>query len=147
LHYDIFEPFEVTQEGIDTTAPPPARFNFRTGDDGNIESLMFAVEPALKPHEFRRKLEEIDVDPEELSAYEGEYELAGMVAKVYVKNDTTLYLFVPGQPEYELQPIGTNLFAIKSLEGFRLEFTVDKNGDIVSVIFIQPNGRFEAVRK
>lgn len=147
LHYDIFEPYEVTSDGIDTTAQIQARFNFRTGDDGNIESLMFAVEPALKPHEFKRKHQVIDVDAEALSRYEGEYELAGMVAKVYVKNDTTLFLFVPGQPEYELQPIGTNLFAIKNLEGFRLEFTEDENGEIVSVIFIQPNGRFEAVRK
>ncbi|MFO7573742.1 MAG: serine hydrolase [Bacteroidales bacterium] len=147
LHYDIFEPFEVTSEGIDTTAQPPARFNFRTGDDGNIESLVFAVEQTLKPHEFKRKHQVIDVDAETLSRYEGEYELAGMVAKVYVRNDTTLFLFVPGQPEYELQPIGANLFAFKNLEGFRLEFTEDENGEIVSVIFIQPNGRFEAVRK
>jgi CubicO group peptidase (beta-lactamase class C family) len=147
LHYDIFEPFEVTSDGIDTTAQIQARFNFRTGDDGSIESLMFAVEPALKPHEFKRKHQVIDVDAEALSGYEGEYELAGMVAKVYVKNDTTLFLFVPGQPEYELQPIGTNLFAIKNLEGFRLEFTEDENGEIVTVIFIQPNGRFEAVKK
>ena len=70
-----------------------------------------------------------------------------MVTRVYVKNESTLYLFVPGQPEYELQPIGPKLFALKILDGFRLEFVEDKNGEIGSAIFIQPNGSFEAKRK
>ncbi len=147
MHYDIFEPFEVTSEGIDTTAVPPGRFNFRTGDDGEIESVMYAAEPSLKPLEFKRKLTIIDVDPKTLARYVGEYEIAGMVTRVYVKNESTLYLFVPGQPEYELQPIGPKLFALKILDGFRLEFVEDKNGEIGSAIFIQPNGSFEAKRK
>jgi CubicO group peptidase (beta-lactamase class C family) len=147
FHYDIFEPFEAGKDGIDTTQSGGARLNFRTSEQGEIESVFFQAEPALKPLEFRRQAEIIEVAGETLKQYVGEYELAGMVAKVYVKNENMLCLFVPGQPEYELQAIGPNLFGLKELEGFRVEFVEGSDKSIKSVIFIQPNGRFEAVKK
>jgi CubicO group peptidase (beta-lactamase class C family) len=146
-HYDVFEVFEAGKDGIDTTAALSNRVNFRTGNDGEIESFMFTAEPTLKALEFRRKPEVIDLDAKALVRFAGDYELAGIVAKVYTKNENTLYLFVPGQPEYELEPLGPVLFGLKNVEGFRLEFTEDDKGVIKSLIFIQPNGRFEAIKK
>ena len=35
-HYDVFEPFEIEETGIDTTATGPLRFNFGTNDGGDI---------------------------------------------------------------------------------------------------------------
>lgn len=146
-HYDIFQPFEYEKGGVDTTQSSEQRINFRTNDQGEIESLHFPAEPALKPMEFRRKLDPVPVTKEELAKYPGDYDLAGMIAKFYIKNENTLYLLVPGQPEYELQALGNNLFALKQLEGYRVEFITDGNKNVKSAIFIQPNGRFEAIRK
>ncbi|MBM3420413.1 MAG: serine hydrolase [Bacteroidetes bacterium] len=147
FHFDVFEPFEIGSNGVDTTRSGGARLNFRTSEPGEIESVLFLAEPALAPIEFRRQDEIIEVSGESLRRYEGEFELGGMIARVYVKNDNVLYLFVPGQPEYELQPTGPNIFRLKELEGFRVEFVETGDKTIRSVIFIQPNGRFEAMKK
>jgi hypothetical protein len=61
------------------------------------------MEPALLDAiEFKRTAVKIDVDKDVLSRYVGEYELGGMIAKFYLKGGETLFLTVPGQPEYEL---------------------------------------------
>jgi len=146
-HYDIFQPFDYTKGIIDTTESSEVRINFRTNDQGEIESLLFPAEPVLKPLEFKRQLESVPVTKEILEKYVGNYELAGMVANVYIKDGKILYLFVPGQPDYELLPIDTHLFALRQLEGFKVEFIVDYQKNVKSLIFIQPNGRFEALKK
>ena len=146
-HYDIFEPFEVKESGIDTTDTSELRINFSTNDAGEISSLKVKFEPALDPIEFRRSPNEIVVDKEILENYVGEYELSGMIAKIYLKGDENLFLFVPGQPEYELLATGLHTFSIKSLEGFKLEFIEGENKAIIEVLFIQPNGTFKATKK
>ena len=55
-----------------------------------------------------------------------------------------LYLFVPGQPEYELLPTAKHKFSIKILDGYKVEFVENDNGDITELLFIQPNGTFTA---
>jgi hypothetical protein len=73
--------------------------------------------------------------------------IGDFVAKFYLKNDQTLFLFAEGQPEYELQPTGVNKFSIKTLDGYKIEFTEAENGVINGVLFIQPNGTFRATKK
>ena len=46
--------------------------------------------------------------------------------KVYVKNENVLYLFDPGQPEYELLQNEKNKFTLKVLDGYKIEF-LEKN--------------------
>jgi hypothetical protein len=58
-----------------------------------------------------------------------------------------LYLFVTGQPEYELDYIGGNSFSIKILTGYTTRFDTDDKGKVVSLTSIQPNGKFTAKRK
>ena len=72
--------------------------------------------------------------------------LGSMTSKIYLKGGNTLFLFVPGQPEYELFATGTHKFSIKNLEGFKLEFMEGEKG-ISDVNFIQPNGTFKATKK
>ncbi len=147
-HYDVFEPFEVEETGIDTTDSGPLRFNFITNNSGEISSLKAKIEAALPdPIEFKRKPNTIEVDKATLEKYVGEYELAGTTIKFYIKNDKTLYLFVAGQPEYELLPISKHNFALKILDGFKLEFFEDDTGEINEVLMIQPNGNFKGKRK
>ena len=146
-HYDVFEPFEVEKSGIDTTETSELKINFSTNDIGEISSLKIKIEAALDPIEFKRTPNEITVDKETLKNYVGEYELSGITAKIYLKGDETLFLFVPGQPEYELLATGLHKFSIKSLEGFKLEFIEGENKTINEVLFIQPNGTFKAIKK
>lgn len=149
-HYDIFEPREVTESGVDTSAFAPGfdlNMNFMTNNAGEISGMSIKADPTLDPIEFKRTPEAIEVDPESLKEFVGEYDLSGMTPKVYLKGEDTLYLFIQGQPEYELFPIDTDTFAIKVLDGYKLEFKRDEDKKITSVLFIQPNGTFEAKRK
>lgn len=147
-HYDIFEPFEVNNKMIDTTENDGnIRFNFVTNDMGDIASLKVKLDELLGPIEFKRKPNTIKVSKEVLAQYVGEYELTGMTVKVYTKDDAKLFLFVAGQPEYELLATGTHQFSFKTLEGFKVKFVEEADKTIKSVILIQPNGKFTAKRK
>ena len=70
----------------------------------------------------------------------------GTEVKAYIKDENVLYVFVPGQPEYALLPTAEHKFNFKTLEGFKVEF-IEKEGTIIEVKFIQPNGTFVGKRK
>lgn len=146
-NYDVFEPFEKDpEEGIDTSDAGQLKIQFNMDVNGNIQSASAAFEPTLKPIEFYRKEKEVATTAGDLQKYVGDYELGAVTSKVYVKKNT-LYLFVTGQPEYELASVGNDKFVIKNLNGYSLQFQKDDKGDIVSVTFIQPNGVFKATKK
>lgn len=145
-HYDVFQPFTVEKDGIDEKEDSPQRFTFSTNTMGDIEGMAIKIEPMLDPILFKRVPELVDIDKSILEQYAGEYALAGQVVKVYTKAGGTLHLFVPGQPEYELQALGEHQFAIKGLDGFKVEFQ-QKGGKYDQVVFNQPNGVFIAKRQ
>ncbi len=144
-HYDVFEVkgFDK-QDGIDTTEGGN-KVNFRTGEDGKISSFTTTLEPGVKPIEFVLAPKAQPLTQEELEKYTGEYVLGGMTARVYLKGDI-LYVFVPGQPEYETIYVGDHTFRLKILDGFSVKFEV-KDNKAESASFIQPNGIFKAARK
>ncbi|MCB0634487.1 MAG: serine hydrolase [Lewinella sp.] len=149
-HYDVFQPLEATPSGIDTSDLAPGfdlNMNFKANNTGEISSLSLKAEPMLDPIEFKRSPKAVDLAPEALKAYVGAYELSGLTTEIYLKKEDTLYLKVPGQPEYELLPTGEDRFAIKVLDGYNLQFKKDDQEKITSVLFMQPNGTFEAKRK
>lgn len=147
-HYNIFSPYQFSDGKPDTTQAIPIFFNFRTNDQGDISTVVVKFEPATDAIEFKRTPKGIELGKAEVEKYVGEYELPGMVAKFYLKGDSpTLYLTVPGQPEYELLPIEKHRFALKILEGFKIEFVENESGEIGEALFIQPNGTFKAKKK
>lgn len=151
FHYDIFRPHLLDKAGkIDKADEifPDLHISYTTNTQGEISTLSAKIEPALDhPIEFVRKPEEIKLDAKTLEAYVGEYLLDGATVKVYTKDKTKLYVLVPGQPEYELMAIGKDIFAIKILEGYKLEFTQQEKGLFQEAVFKQPNGNFVAKRK
>jgi CubicO group peptidase (beta-lactamase class C family) len=148
VHYDVFEPFEIKETGIDTTGIGGLRLNFSTNDGGDISDVKMKVEGTLEnPIKFKHTPFTIEVDKATLKTYTGDYELAGTVIKVYTKNEDTLYLFVAGQPEYELLATAKHKFSFKTLEGFKVEFLEAENGAINEVMLVQPNGTFKATKK
>lgn len=148
-HYDVFELFDVdAKEGIDTSQKTPTKLNFKTNDAGEIESLYVLLEPTLKAFEFTKKPKEQTINADDLKKYVGEYELApGAIAKIYIKNENTLFVFLQGQPEYELVSLGNNKFSIKILNGYNVHFVLNEKNEIKELLFVQPNGTFKAIKK
>ena len=146
-HYDVFEALIIDKkEGIDTSGSG-MNFNFRTNEAGNIESLSSQLEPSVKSIEFIKKSKIKDISKDSLKVYLGKYDLNGLELKVFFKGDSTLTLFAPGQPEYELQLVEKDLFGIKILKGFTIKFLRDENNEINGLLSQQPNGTFKATKK
>ena len=147
FHYDIFRPYD-THEGIDTADKSPIRFQFNTGLKGDIESVsLYNFEPALPtPIKFKRTNAPKEISTEDLKKYVGIFSLAGAEIKTYVK-DNTLFVSVPGQPDYELTSVGNHKFDFKKVPGYAVSFEWSEKGDLLSLSFIQPNGNFKALKK
>lgn len=146
LHYDIFEPIVVQDDGsIDSTARIAIRLSFVTNSSGDVSYVSSQIEPALDPIEFKRTPISMDVSSEDLKKYTGDYNLMGTSIKVYVKDDK-LYLFVQGQPEYELIATAKHKFSFKALEGFKVEFRESDDGTIKEALLMQPHGNFTIVK-
>jgi CubicO group peptidase (beta-lactamase class C family) len=146
--YDIFELFTIDKiDGIDTTDGSGTAIQFRLNKAGEIESLESELQAGVKAIVFKRSPRAVALQPGELKKYIGDYELSGITAKVYIKNQTTLYVFVPGQPEYETVSTGNHEFKLTALSGFSIKFDVNEAGNVTAVNFIQPNGTFKAKRK
>ncbi len=128
----------------------PFRFSFYTDAAGMISKLSVPLEGGVKDIEFEKGIISISLKAEDLKKYEGEYEMAaapGNIAKFYTKGGNILFLFVEGQPEYELTAVDKNKFEIKTLKGYSVQFQVNEKGEIIACSFIQPNGTFKASKK
>ncbi|WP_196992300.1 serine hydrolase [Panacibacter microcysteis] len=147
VQYDIFTPVQMDADGsFDSTENgTPLQFNMNLS--GDIESVGITFEAALKPILFTRTPKAKEATKEELQQYEGEFDLNGITLKTYLKGDKTLHLFVPGQPEYELMPVDKDMFAIKILKGFKVQFKRNDQQQVTELLSIQPNGTFKAVKK
>lgn len=144
-HYDTFELIDVVEGKVDTSAIGQSlKVTFYANEAGDIAEAHATLEPTVDPLRFKRTPNTIEVDKETLESYVGQYSLAGTTIKVYIKDENVLYLFVEGQPEYELLATGKHKFNFKALEGFKVEFVEDENGAIKELKAIQPNGTFVA---
>ncbi|HHM20908.1 MAG TPA: serine hydrolase [Bacteroidetes bacterium] len=145
-HYDVFEPLEVKGDSI-VDEDSQIRLVFTTNSIGDIDKVAINLEPALDhPIHFKHTPKTIEMEKEALDKYIGQYVLAGIETKIYTKGEN-LFLFVPGQPEYELLPTGPHTFSLKNIDGYKLKFHEDDSGRVSAVSFIQPNGTFKAMRK
>jgi hypothetical protein len=82
-----------------------------------------------------------------LEKFVGGYELEGMTVTIRLKGKDTLFLSVPGQPEYELVPYKGTEFNLRNLSGFSIEFILDKSGAVIEAKVNQPKGVFTAKKK
>lgn len=144
-HYDVFELYELDGTPIDTTKGSNLQLNFASGDNGEIEQVNIKLEQAVSPIEFKRTPPKIELEASSLAQYVGIYDLQGSELKVSEK-EGSLYLFVPGQPEYKLIPIEEHKFGLEDLEGFAVLFEKKEN-KITAVTLLQPQGNFRLPRK
>lgn len=85
----------------------------------------------------------------DLKQYVGQYMLTegGMTIEIYTKeNDTKLFLFVDGQPEYELVATGGHKFSFKVSDEYKIEFKNPENGVFKELVATQPDGTYTAIR-
>lgn len=116
--------------------------------NGITSETMLRVEPSPDATVYKPKA--IEVDASTLKQYVGEYEMQGRTIKIYTKeDDTQLYFFMSGFPEFKFIATGEHHFSSKSFEGFKLEFKNSENGTFKEIIIIQPepDGILKAVRK
>jgi CubicO group peptidase (beta-lactamase class C family) len=140
-HYDVFTTLEAKDDVMADT-----KFNFRTDMSGQIASVEAPMEPAVKDIVFVKQPDARLSDPAYLQRFTGEYELAGLVAKVGLKGNT-LTLRVPGQPEYELVPGLGGLFHLKEVTVIQLRFLMDDAGNVTGLESRQPEGVYTAKKK
>ena len=136
-HYDVFE-FNYEMYDISFKA------SFLTDLKGNIGSLSTQLEDAVEPVIFSKMPEKAMMEKSFLEKFVGEYMLGEAKATIFLKGDKTLFLFVPGQPEYELVPYKGTTFNFKILSGFSIEFVMDESGKVTEAKVTQPNGVFTA---
>jgi CubicO group peptidase (beta-lactamase class C family) len=146
-HYDYFDFIEKDPHyGIDTSEHGnPLSFN--TGADGNIESISVEMEGGLKPMVFEKTPLPKAITKDSLLKYVGDYVLSGVSIKIFIKNDKTLFMSVPGQPEYEMAAIDKDKFALTAAKGFTVQFNTNAKGEVTELLSIQPNGTFKAEKK
>lgn len=136
-HYDIFE---LTIESWDITM----KVSFSTNIRGDIEGITAPFETTAKDITFKRMPQKSMREKSFLEQFVGIYEVLSMNITVALKNDDTLQLTVPGQPDYVLTPYKGTEFHMQGLSGFSIEFKSDASSTVVEAILTQPNGSFTA---
>jgi CubicO group peptidase (beta-lactamase class C family) len=139
-HYDVFK---ITHEFMEVDT----KLSFSTDDKGNIGSLAVQLEPNVDKIVFTKMPGKEMTEKSFLEKFIGEYVLVEMIVTVSLKGEKTLYLSVPGQPEYELVPYKGTEFNLKNLTGFSIEFITDESGAVKEAKITQPNGVFTAKKK
>lgn len=79
--------------------------------------------------------------------YVGNYELPGKSARITMKEEGRLWVFVPGMPESELEFLSPNTYTIAGIPNYELEFTLWEDGTVKSLIFKQPDKTVNARKK
>ncbi len=138
-HYDVFRATEDVWQNT--------KINFLTNIKGDIDRISIPLEPAVDNIIFTKKPDAHLYDPEFLSMLAGKYQLENTTCTVELRGENTLFVTVPGQPPYEMEPYKGTEFNLKGLTGFSVEFDLDDDWEEVKGLrFIQPNGVFEAER-
>jgi aminopeptidase N len=88
-----------------------------------------------------------EIQKDTLQKYAGEYEFNGVPVHVTIKNEKTLFLNIPEQPEMELVPVSKGKFTVKYMEGYSMEFIVNTKGEVTELVFKSPGGETKAPRK
>jgi len=103
-----------------------------------------------KSEETKQKLDQLQgrstftITSKELEKYVGgfEFEAISLTATTSIK-DNALWVSAPGQGDFELVPLSTDVFTIKGLQGYKIQFEMDGNKPI-GLTSTQPNGTYKA---
>lgn len=139
-HYDIFNfIWDVWNEEL--------KASFLTNVKGDIDTLIVPFEPTGGDIVFKRVPDKRLRERAFLEQFVGVYELLGMQFIVSLKEEHTLNLSVPGEPDYELTPYRGSEFVARGRAGMSLEFERDASGAVTGIAVTMPYGLFHAVKQ
>ena len=136
FHYDRFDSPDDERYG---------RFavNFLTNPQGDVDKAVISLDEAEVT--FTRRPETLDANL--LKQLAGTYETpTGYKFQVVLKEDSSLYLVYPGQPEEKLLPYKGLKFRIKLFSDVVFEFVVE-NGQVKALKQRDPSGEYVFTRK
>lgn len=142
-HYDSFE----LDEQPGTLWPDRLSVTFLYDREGSIDRLVAPFEPAVSDIVFRRSASGAALDPAFCQACVGVFRSGGVLHVVAINSAGELTLSPTGQPTYRLSPYRDCIFAIRELEGYRVEFVRNEYDVVAKIVFHQPNGTFQGQRE
>jgi CubicO group peptidase (beta-lactamase class C family) len=142
-HYDVFE----LDEQPETLWPDSLAVTFLYDREGRIDRLLAPLEPNVADIVFRRSASGESLDAAFRQACVGVYRGGAIVFVVAIDPDGGLTLSPTGQPTWRLDPYRERVFAIRELNGYRVEFVRDEGEAVTKILFHQPNGTFQAQRE
>ena len=75
------------------------------------------------------------------------YEVMGVDITIHLSDTEQLIMSVPGQPDWNLEPVGGLRFDVKGLPGYAVEFKPDEQKkEAATITLIQPHGTFSGKR-
>jgi len=103
-----------------------------------------------KSEETKQKLDQVQgkstftLTAKELEKYVAsfEFEAISLTATTMIK-DNALWVSAPGQGDFELVPLSIDIFTIKGLQGYKLQFEMEGNKPL-GLTSSQPNGTYKA---
>jgi CubicO group peptidase (beta-lactamase class C family) len=142
-HYDAFE----LDEQPEALWPDGLGVTFLYDREGRIDRLLAPLEPNVADIVFQRVASGEVLDAAFRQACVGVYRRGAAAHVVAIDANGELTLSPTGQPTYRLAPYRERVFAIRELDGFRVEFVCEETGAVTEIIFHQPNGTFQAQRE
>ncbi|MBK8564002.1 MAG: serine hydrolase [Saprospiraceae bacterium] len=136
FHYDRFDTPDDQRLGLFS-------LNFTTNPQGDIGGLTVSVDESEAV--FKRRPDASLSDPATLEAYTGNYEIAGSVLTVALKNDELTVSF-PGAPATHLIPYKSRLFKAEEFSDMTIEFVME-NGKATAMKQKDPSGEYLMKRK
>lgn len=122
---------------------------FQTGKEGDVYRVDLPMETAVDDIEFIKIPPVRLSDPAFIKAFVGKYEFADgkLVIEIEIVSGKKLQANVSGQGPQRLEPWRNTQFKLKDLNGFSLEFVVDKKGVYDTMILRQPGIEMEGKKK
>jgi CubicO group peptidase (beta-lactamase class C family) len=142
LHFDVFQaPSNLLNRlGL-------MKVMFHADWSGEISALSIPFEPRVSDIRFVKQGNAAMRDASFLVPFVGSYEFRGLNITVDIRGDR-LVVSIPGQPVHELEGVRDQLFRIKGLSGYSVEFAQpDASGTTPQMTMFQPNGIYVAERK
>ena len=136
-HYDRFDTPDDQLYGKYTV-------NFSINPQGDIYKAVMSLDESEVA--FTRKPDDSLSDPNTLIKYVGNYELAGGVIEIIMKDKGVLVTKIPGQPNYTLVPYKSHKFTLKEFSDLTIEFIM-KGDEVIMMKLIMPAGTYDYSKK
>lgn len=132
-HYDRFDTPDDQLYGKYTV-------NFLTNPQGDIYNAVISLDESEVT--FTKKPDASLSDPNTLIKYVGNYELAGYIIEITMKDESKLITKMPGQPNYTLVPYKSHKFIFKEFSDYIIEFIM-KGDEVILMKYILPTGTYD----